>query len=440
MAFLRSGAGVLLALAIAALLWRPIPLGLSLPAVVALGAGWRILRARVPPKRRIGVADVGLLAASVLFTLGAVEIAARVLYDFRPYADTPYVRHPKYFFVPRPGGSGTFDVNLGSGRFLHVPFAFSSQGLRERELAKKGADEYRVLLLGDSFVMGWGLPPEQTIGAQLGPMLAGRAGSKRIRVINGGVSGYGPFQEEGVLEDTGLALDPDLVLLQLFPANDIENSLAQVDKRMRAYDSGWQKHLLEFRNQNRWAVRVERLMSNHSRAVNAWINATRRHGAVASFLDGLRFLPASGLAVPGPSAPRPWWIEVTLRDWYPELQEGFDLMQRDVLAIRRTCEAHHLPFFAFTLAGGQDFIDESWADALRQAPPGTVYERGKEVRIMREFYARSGIREIDVMGALRHDPNPEELYYRYDGHLRPHGAEVVARAIADQLSASLPEE
>ena len=437
---LRWGVALLLALSSLALAWRPIPLLLSVPACVLLAGVFLFLRGRVPAaarkRRRIGASEIALVAASVLVTLALVEVAARLLYDFRPYADTPYVRHPKFFFVPRPHGSGTFDVNLGSGRFLHVPFTFSSQGLRDREYGKKAPGEFRILLLGDSFAMGWGLPPGQTIAAQLEQILRSRDGNGRITVINGGVSGYGPFQEEGFLEDRGLPLEPDLVLLQLFPANDIENSLAQVGRRMRAYDFGWQRHLLEFANQNRWPVQVERWLYNHSRAINAWLGATRRHGAISTFLDHLRFLPSAGLVVPGPSEPRPWWIEVTLRDWYPELQEGFDLMQRDVLAIRRLCEERRIGFFAFTLAGGQDVIDEYWADALRQGPPGTLYERGKETRIMREFYDASGIRAIDVMEALRRDPRPEELYYRYDGHLQPHGAEVVARAIAEYLDAN----
>ena len=433
---LRAASGLLLSLSAISLLWRPVPLVLSIPATLLLGAAWWSWRRRVPPpqgRRRFGLPEFGLAAASVLLTLATVEIGARVLWPFQPYADTPYVRHPRYFFVPRPDGSGVFDVNMGGGRFLQVPFRFSSQGLRDREFGRKAADEFRVLILGDSFTMGWGLPPEQTIGAQLERMLRGLGGSKRITVINGGVSGYGPFQEAGFLEDHGFALEPDLVLLQIFPANDIENSLAQVGKTMRAYDFGWQRHLLEFKNQNRWPVLAERWLYKHSRAVNAWLASTRRHGAIARFLDDVRFLPATGLSVPGPSAPRPWWIEVTLRDWYPDMSEGFDLLKRDVLGIRRACEARRVPLAVFTLAGGQDFIDAFWSDALRQAPPGTVYERGKEVRIMREFYGANGLREIDVMDALRGDPRPEELYYRYDGHLQPHGAEVVARAIAETL-------
>src|SRR5262245_20562942 len=359
---LRAVAGPLLALAVLALLWRPIPLVWSLGACVIFGAlGWFLRRrAPGPARKRIGRAEIGLLAASVVFTLGAVELGARILYPFRPYADAPYVRHPEYFFVPRPHGSGTYDVNMGGGRFLHVPFQFSSQGLRDREFGKKGPEEFRILLLGDSFAAGWGLAPDQTIGAQLEQMVKSRSGPKRITVINGGVAGYGPFQEAGLLADRGLALEPDLVLLQLFPANDIENSLAQVGKHMRSYDPGWQRHLLDFKNQNRWPVRTERWLSNHSRVVNAWMNATRRHGDLSLFLARLRFLPASDVAGIGPSEKRAWWIEVTLRDWYPELNEGFDLMKRDVLEIRETCRSRGIGFAAFTLAGGQDMIDESW--------------------------------------------------------------------------------
>ena len=75
----------------------------------------------------------------------------------------------------------------------------------------------RVLFLGDSFVMGHNVAPEETIAAALGKSVDG------IEVFNMGVLAYGPDQSLVQLFEDGIDLNPDLVILGIFPANDFQD-------------------------------------------------------------------------------------------------------------------------------------------------------------------------------------------------------------------------
>lgn len=96
-------------------------------------------------------------------------------------------------------------------------------GLRGPDLEPKAPDERRILCLGDSTTYGQGVADEDTIPALLERELLAiptrRPG--RIRVVNGGVRGYGTREEVGLLEEIRGRVEPDLVVLLWFP-NDLE--------------------------------------------------------------------------------------------------------------------------------------------------------------------------------------------------------------------------
>ncbi len=116
--------------------------------------------------------------------------------------------------------------------FRVVPSAarpdINKQGFREREFPPKGPKK-RLLVVGDSFVMGNNVKPDETLPSQL---------QKRLpewEVFNLGVLGYGPDQELLRLRQDGLPLQPDAVLLCLFPGNDFHD----LAKNQRADVAGW---------------------------------------------------------------------------------------------------------------------------------------------------------------------------------------------------------
>lgn len=86
----------------------------------------------------------------------------------------------------------------------------------------KQPNEYRVLILGDSFVFGLGVESNQTFAALLERLLAGST-SRPVKVINAGVNSFGTLQELEFLKTRGLSMTPDLVILSYYENDVLDN-------------------------------------------------------------------------------------------------------------------------------------------------------------------------------------------------------------------------
>jgi hypothetical protein len=115
------------------------------------------------------------------------------------------------------------------GTYDGIEYAFNEIGLRDAAIEPKATDELRILVLGDSITMGWGVAEQDTYCRQLESSLARRLG-RNVRVINSGVGGYNTVQELAFFRRHREELKPDLVLL-LYVRNDVEvNEMRFVDR------------------------------------------------------------------------------------------------------------------------------------------------------------------------------------------------------------------
>lgn len=90
-------------------------------------------------------------------------------------------------------------------------------GYRTHEYDLK-KDKKRIVFLGDSFVMGTDIAAHEAIPQQLETLL-----KEQAEVINMGVLGYGPDQSLVQIHQDVLKLDPDLVILGIYPRNDFKD-------------------------------------------------------------------------------------------------------------------------------------------------------------------------------------------------------------------------
>lgn len=115
----------------------------------------------------------------------------------------------------------------------------------------KQAGEIRIVVLGDSFTVSAGVEYRDIYTSVLETRL--REQHPKTRVINLAVSGYNPVQYALVLDEVGLALEPDLIVVGLFPENDFTNShhetaLAIASGRQSTVpEQVWYEHLRVYR-------------------------------------------------------------------------------------------------------------------------------------------------------------------------------------------------
>jgi hypothetical protein len=174
------------------------------------------------------VVNLGLALAAVAVTLGALEIALRVL-DVRTasyHAIAGFtVNDPILGWKLAPSRETVF---RGAHFAAHV--SQNAEGLRDRHYSyEREPGRRRVLVLGDSVVWCWGVEQDACFTERL------EAALPDTDVINAGVPGYSTAQEMLFYELEGRRYLPDLVLLVVVP-NDLTDNLDSRGPRFRLDD------------------------------------------------------------------------------------------------------------------------------------------------------------------------------------------------------------
>ena len=105
-------------------------------------------------------------------------------------------------------------------RLMGVDVKINSKGLRDREIPyERAPSTVRILMLGDSFTEGWGVPFEQTFSKRIERLYAERG--MKAEVINAGVGNYDTIMEVSYFLDEGYKYRPDIVVLN-YTFNDAE--------------------------------------------------------------------------------------------------------------------------------------------------------------------------------------------------------------------------
>lgn len=114
-----------------------------------------------------------------------------------------------------------FEGNIGD-----IPMKINSRKLRDREYSqKKQEGVFRIVCLGDSVTLGWGVRLEDTFVKKLEGLLNDTSSMSKFEVINAGVGGYNTVQEVSFFRSEVQQLgEIDLVLL-FFTVNDAQNRL-----------------------------------------------------------------------------------------------------------------------------------------------------------------------------------------------------------------------
>lgn len=133
----------------------------------------------------------------------------------------------------------TYDPDLG---FVHTPNShfesrlnctsfsldFNRKGFRDRD-RPKNSKKKRGIVLGDSFMEGYGLKREKRVSNQIEK-------KRGIPLINLGVSGTGPTQYMEIYRKYGQHFDHDFIVLSLYPPNDfIDDDPVLIENKHRPF-------------------------------------------------------------------------------------------------------------------------------------------------------------------------------------------------------------
>jgi hypothetical protein len=398
---------------------------LSIPASTAPGVAARSLEGEGRMLRRV-LSGAMVSIASLVACLIAAEIALRLL----GVGSDPYVRpHPWTGWVLAPNLRVTVaseDPALGR----RIELRTDSLGLHDVERsAEKPPGVFRVLVLGDSYVMAHHVPPESALTRRMERVLDGRDG-RRVEVWNCGVEGYGTAQELLYLRHVTYRFHPDLVVLGFFAGNDVVDQVPELATSLRGrpfFRLGDQGLSLD-RGHVNFRTRTLDWMRTHLRLFD-WANA-RRHVLMAR----LRHHDAAAAGPGGIPPPLQIYREHPDSLW----SLAWDITERLVADTRDEARSQGAGFLLVAFPAGVQVhangrkLSPGWQGWERV--PGVALDRPE--RRLTRLCAERGIEFLPLLPAFRKevDRSGRPLHIEWVGHLNSAGHAVAARLIAARVA------
>jgi hypothetical protein len=171
----------------------------------------------------------GLALTIVTLALCAIvgELAVRVVYSRIADYNLEMWRYTSSVKVGNPNPRlPFFHAANRKGFYYGAEIQTNSFGFRDRDYpVQRVPGTKRIIMLGDSFALGWGVPFDSTFSKRLEGLF--RDGGEPTEVINLGVGNYNTVMELELFREKGLQFSPDVVVLMYY-VNDAEPTPAVV--------------------------------------------------------------------------------------------------------------------------------------------------------------------------------------------------------------------
>lgn len=371
------------------------------------------------------------LAVILLLALG-LEVGLRLFAPQIPIIpDGIYAGDPHLRYLPRPNAVGRYRTTEYDTRIT-----INSQGFRDYERPlQKSAGTLRILCLGDSFTLGAEEALEQTYPKTLEQVLRNQmADSLAYEVVNGGVGGYGTYQELLFLQRVGLSVQPDLVLVQFF-SNDVRDNIAfqqflidtHQDSLMAA--AGVPPMLPDSLSTSSEMPKVELNLMALPGLAPAFLSETKtflsKHSHTYHLLRARFNILKSVLGLEPMAAFDDLMImqETTT----PELDAGWALTERLYLRMRDLLAERQIGM-VIVVVPNKAQVSESWRyDAWVKEHRLDLSKPGRRLVT---FGQANDIPVLDLQPPLRATGKGQDLFYKWDGHWNAEGAGEAGKAVA----------
>jgi lysophospholipase L1-like esterase len=335
----------------------------------------------------------------------------------------------------RPGVKGWFQME---GRSW---VSINRDGMRDRDHSvAKPEGTFRIAVLGDSMAEALQVPMDRNFPSVLERRLKGcpALAGKQPEVLNFGVSGYGTAQELIMLRERVWKYQPDLVLLAMFPGNDIRNNDAALnhDPFVPYYSLREGKLVLTYPPPPRredLLRRVRDVVLDHSRLLQVIYQIrknlrTRESDQMVSRDRDPKLYGEAGVD-----------NETFAPPTTPEWRNAWQVTEALLLAVRDEARAHGTTLAVALIPSGiQDYPDprirEAYMRRLGLRSLSYAHDR------LAAFARQQGIFVIPLEASLRaYAESHHELLHGFPnmvmgfGHLNERGHEIAGEILAAQI-------
>lgn len=386
--------------------------------------------------------NLTLAMFSLLFTLALLEIAARVMHLGTGGFWEPY---PTYGWRNIPGASG-WESCYGE---CEVYVEINSKGLRDREIAYENPeDRQRILMLGDSMTAAMQVPLEDTFSKQLETHLG-----DSWEVINGGVNGFGTDNELIFYREETYQYNPDLVIVNVYLANDIYNNSRTLELRTggeshKPYFTLSESGELELQNfpaanTDTIGIKIGSFFKKHFQLPRFIAQTMNLRGQVPAWLQpvvslfgGNRGVAANEEAQDGEAqtASQPVRVPTICDEEYtPEIEEAWDITKAIILQMREEVEAN-----------GSQLAFVILPTAAQVIPPkeGAEWYCERPNLELTTFLDEQNIAYLDLLYPFRDHmlAGGETLYFKRDFHMNIAGNHLAGELIGQFVEQNLTND
>ncbi|HLD73270.1 MAG TPA: GDSL-type esterase/lipase family protein [Candidatus Nanoarchaeia archaeon] len=361
------------------------------------------------PKIKQFLTNLRVLFLSILFCLIFLEVFLQLTAPEGCGQDDAILHHS---YQPN------CSVNSKSAEW-NIDVKINSDSFRDEEIQPKQNYDYRILMLGDSFTVGWGIEQGQTFS----DLLEIKFNQKQLKVdvINGGATSYSPILGYLFLKDKSVQYDSDLIILN-FDLSDFQNDYSY--QKLARYDVSGK------------IIGVTPERDNFLKSI--YLNVKL-----------IKFLESPFVVLDSKFPTKKLWgkkyfynidydrYALTRSDVPEEIMDKYtETSFKYLKLIQQLASEKNITFILVAYPYGHQVSGEEWAKGRHNYgfEQGKVYSDLPE-RLLAQFAAENNIQFIGLYPEFK-ESGQFPLFYPYDGHLTPAGHQLYA----DSLYAKLLEK
>lgn len=311
----------------------------------------------------------------------------------------------------------------------------NSRGFRSPQVDRiKPEGTRRLLNLGDSFSAGINVPYGETYPGLLADRLSRKGES--WEVVNLAVGDWGTNQQLIALQTLGLDLKPDVVVLQVFPFNDLCNNSIELAHTCSLQDlfrpyldpsvpELQPVFLNPFRAELRSRFRIFGLVEEPAVRASLWLQEIRPGDGKSTQRYFLTHARQAGLSVTGALASL-----LPVDHQSPPLRQAWKDTVEALKRVKGLLDRQQIPLIALVIPYKWT-LTKLWVQYQRGKPEAMDPRYG--TNRVESVLSDLGATVISVRRSLESSTRPVEEFFLTDSHFSPAGHAHVAGRILDEM-------
>jgi hypothetical protein len=298
----------------------------------------------------------------------------------------------------------------------------NSFGFRDDEVTlTKSEGTKRILVLGDSFTFGMSVKKPEVYTEVLEKMLNERNDGTTYEVINGGAIGYTTDNEYLLLNEKGLTLNPDIVVLAFFAGNDV------TEIRRHLWETDENGVPLKLTDTDHYVDEDHRLrLKGEEEPVSYFVNFIYKRMIILE--------QKFGWIKTDPTLTWPAFLDPNDPNGDPRIPLFWDKIEIVISAMKHELDNRNIKLIVVSIPMDVQTDKKYWKKYSLMYFDDDAYEKNRPQTKLKELTDKYGIDLIELLPYFREEGKDKWLYFeKEDPHWTSEGHALAAQIIYDNL-------